>query len=111
MNIKQVKRVNKKIKDFEKEEWYKADIEHYGEARPYSKEKYKFVSEDLKDNITGVLDFIVEGNVGYIENLLVGEEYRGQGIGKSLVLFVEKFAKEQGCTKIWLDTEEGWGAV
>jgi ribosomal protein S18 acetylase RimI-like enzyme len=111
LSIKQIKRSNKKIENFEKEEWYKADIEHYGKARPYSKKKFKFVSENSRDNITGVLDFIVEGNVGYIENLLVGKEYRGQGIGKSLVLFVENFAKEQGCTKIWLDTEEGWGAV
>jgi ribosomal protein S18 acetylase RimI-like enzyme len=111
MIIKQVKRVSKEIKDFEKKGWYKADIEHYGKSRPYSKEKYKFVSKDAGGNVTGVLDFIIEANVGYIENLLVGEEYRGSGVGKSLVLFVEEFAKEEGCTKIWLDTEEGWGAV
>ena len=111
MTIKQVKRISKEIKDFEKEEWHKADIEHYGRDRPYSKKIYKFVSKCSEGNITGILDFVVEANVGYIENLLVGEEYREQGVGKSLVLFVEKFAKEEGCTKIWLDTEEGWGAV
>jgi ribosomal protein S18 acetylase RimI-like enzyme len=111
MTIKQVKRISKKIKDFEKEGWYKADIEHYGKVRPYSKKEYKFVSENSNGDITGVLDFLVEANVGYIDNLLVGEEYRGMGVGKSLILFIEKFAKEQGCTKIWLDTEEGWGAV
>ena len=111
MEIKQVNKVTKEIKDFEKKEWYRADLEHYGKGRPYSKKNYKFVSSNENGDITGILDFTIEANVGYIDNLLVGEKYRGQKIGKSLVSFVEKFAKKEGCTKIWLDTEEGWGAA
>jgi GNAT superfamily N-acetyltransferase len=37
-----------------------------------------------------------------IENLFVREEYRGQGIGKSLLEFVEKLCIDRNCKKIML---------
>lgn len=109
MNIQEVKEVTESIKKFEEDGWYEADLEHYGCAKPYSKKKYKFASYDNED-VVGILDLVIEGNVANIENLLVNKVNRGRGIGKSLTQFAESFAKEKKCTKIWLYTEEGWEA-
>ncbi|MFH1533310.1 MAG: hypothetical protein ABID64_00035 [Nitrospirota bacterium] len=39
INIKEVKKISSKIKNFEKEEWLLADIEHYGKPRNFEKIK------------------------------------------------------------------------
>lgn len=107
--IKQVIKRSAKIKSFEENEWYLADLEHYGKARPFSKKPYKFTAVE-NDTVLGVLDLIIEGNVAYIENLVISSKHRGEGIGRRLLTYGEQFAKKENCTKIWLDTEEAWGA-
>lgn len=102
---------NSQVKQFEEQEWELADIEHYGQSNPFKKAEYKFVARDENNKVVGMLDLKIEANVAYLENILVGSQFRKQGIGEKLVAAAEKLAIDQGCTKIWLDTDEDWGAA
>ena len=44
------------------------------------------------------------GRCAYLMNVYVEQEYRGQGIGHSLVRWLVEKAKEAGCDKIYLET-------
>ncbi len=52
---------------------------------------------------------IVEGctssPVAYIDGLYLNEKYRGQGLGKEMLVFIKKWARESGCTELAVDTE------
>ena len=43
------------------------------------------------------------GLVGHIEDVVVDEEYRKQGVGKSVITKLTSMAKERGCYKVILD--------
>lgn len=43
-------------------------------------------------------------SVGEVKRLFIRDEYRGGGISKELLKTMEKHAREQGCTKLFLDT-------
>lgn len=43
-------------------------------------------------------------SMGYLEDLVVLEEYRGQGLGRKILGMVIDVAKEEGCTSITLTT-------
>ena len=43
-------------------------------------------------------------SVGEVKRLFIRNEYRGKGISKELLNLLEKHAREQGCTKLFLDT-------
>lgn len=100
-----------RIKNFEKAEWEIADLEHYGRAVDFTKKRYKFVAENESKEIMGTLDLITEANIAFIDGLLVGSKFRKMGIGRQLLKRAENFAKENQCTKVWLETNDGWGAV
>ncbi len=102
---------NTQVKEFEDREWNLADIEHYGRPNPFEKHEYKFVARNDNNQVVGILDLKVEANVAYLENILVGNQFRKQGIGKKLMMRAEEFAKDKSCTKIWLDTDEDWEAA
>ena len=42
--------------------------------------------------------------VGEVKRLYIVKEYRGKGISKELLKTVERYAKEQGCNTLFLDT-------
>ena len=42
--------------------------------------------------------------VGEVKRLFIRNEYRGKGISKELLNLLETQAREQGCTKLFLDT-------
>jgi len=42
--------------------------------------------------------------VGEVKRLFIRNEYRGKEISKELLNLLEKHAREQGCTKLFLDT-------
>ena len=50
------------------------------------------------DNLTG--------QCAYLMNIYTKEEYRGQGVGKAIAGWLVDYAKEQGITKIYLETSE-----
>jgi ribosomal protein S18 acetylase RimI-like enzyme len=111
ISISEIKGASVELEEFKKKEWHLADLEHYGGPRPYTKSFHKFIATDDEGKIIGMLELEIEANVAYIDGILVASDQKGKGIGKELMLFCEKFAKEKKCTKVWLDTEEGWGAV
>jgi ribosomal protein S18 acetylase RimI-like enzyme len=64
-----------------------------------------------KDTIVGIITvskrwaFFHRGRVGVIEELIVSEGCRGQGIGKKLTRFVEERLSEQGITGVELTSD------
>ena len=46
------------------------------------------------------------GKCAYLMNIYTRQEYREQGIGKSVVEWLVSYAKNQGITKIYLETSE-----
>lgn len=63
-----------------------------------------------EERITGMIGltkgmyFEKNGTYARITALVVSEEFRGNGFGKSLVLHGEEWAKEKGCTAILLNS-------
>lgn len=43
------------------------------------------------------------GKVGHIEDVVIHENYRNRGIGKQMVTFATKLAKDEGCYKVILN--------
>lgn len=48
--------------------------------------------------------FWQEGNVGYVTALVIDEEYRNKGIGRTLLDSFHEMASKRGCKKIELDS-------
>lgn len=43
------------------------------------------------------------GKVGHIEDVVVDKEYQRKGIGEKIIMYLLKYAKDQGCYKTILD--------
>lgn len=71
------------------------------------------IFEDDSDEPVGMLELslrnIVDGcnssPVAYIDGLYVVEKWQNRGIGPQIVAFSKKWAMEQGCTELAVDTE------
>lgn len=46
------------------------------------------------------------GRCAYLMNIYVREEFRGHGVGHSIVLWLVKKASEMGCDKVYLETTD-----
>jgi glucosamine-phosphate N-acetyltransferase len=44
--------------------------------------------------------------VGHIEDIIVDKEFRGNGYGKYIINYLIKYAKNNNCYKIILNTDE-----
>ena len=87
-----------------------------------NKERFKILIEEqniyvakIEDKIVGYVTFSVQEKENpilryrkqlAIDAMCVDENYRGKGIGSSLLEFVEKYAKEKNCTDIYLTVNE-----
>lgn len=69
-----------------------------------------FLAED-DGRLVGYMMFKVEGDSGYIDDVVVAKEERGKGIGKALVAYVEGIAKSKGCSFMKTDTTENANGV
>ncbi len=56
-------------------------------------------------SLRNMVDGCISSPVAYIEGLYLIEKYQGQGLGKEMIVFIKKWAKEQGCTELAVDTE------
>lgn len=77
---------------------------------------YRMFVAEVDGDVIGVIGIIHnhnlhDGFVTYIEQVVVDEEYRGQGYGALLLKFAESRAKEEGCDQIELDVDTGEGSV
>jgi aminoglycoside 6'-N-acetyltransferase I len=61
----------------------------------------------LEASIRPFVDDCETDNVGYLEGWFVDPEYRRRGIGRSLVLAAEEWAKSRGATEMASDAEVG----
>ena len=70
-----------------------------------------FLYIDSSNNILGALTLLVEQKfihngkcAAHIEDFVVKQEFRGQNIGKDLIHYALRYAKDHNCYKIILDT-------
>jgi aminoglycoside 6'-N-acetyltransferase I len=56
-------------------------------------------------SLRNIVDGCSSTPVAYIEGLYLIEKYQGQGLGKEMMAFIKKWAREQGCTELAVDTE------
>jgi len=106
VNKKELRRVGR----FEKAEWHKLDLEHYGEAMiEYMDNKFHLV---VKENgkIIGTIKGTCELGVVYVSSLIVAEGRRGRGVGQALLGRAVKDGKKLGCHKVFLFTGASWRA-
>lgn len=109
MQIKILKNKTQEMKDFSEKEWEKADKEHFGIYNDWTKKKLRLVAKDKKE-ILGILVLKTQAGTAYISTLIVSQEHRREGVGKSLMNKAEEIAKEESCHKIYLETGRGWKA-
>ena len=69
-----------------------------------------FLAED-DGRLVGYMMFKVEGNSGYIDDIVVAKEEQGKGIGRALVTYAEGVAKSQECYLMKTDTTENANGV
>lgn len=101
----------KALQKFQAREWRKMDAEHFGIGNYFKQKKFQCVAYAADGKIQGVIIVNTAGRVACAKELIVGEKYRGQGIGKALLQAAEKIARKKGCTKLWLDTGAAWEAA
>lgn len=61
-------------------------------------------SRNALGEVTGGIRAICYWNTLHIELLWLSEDCRGQGTGRKLIASVEKFAKQKGCEKAFVET-------
>ena len=64
----------------------------------------------IEGKIVGSTTLLIEtkfihngGKVGHIEDVVVDKEYQREGIGTKIVMYILRYAKDQGCYKTILD--------
>lgn len=98
------------IQPFNAREWPRASQEHYGKEVDYKEKDFIFAA--LEDGeVLGTITGKHESGVVYIFTMIVSENRRGEGIGRSLVDTVEQFAQEMNAHKLHLETGALWDAV
>ena len=93
---------------------YSANLEYYKEAIPSGDHVAVFAEIEGITAGSGGLCLYRElpspdnptGQCAYLMNIYTRQEYRKQGIGKSVVEWLVGYAKKQGITKIYLETSE-----
>lgn len=103
MKIRETKKEDKKeIDKFEKEEWDK-----FNRQRGYNwdEKTSSFVAIENK-KIIGFVRIKIVGGAAYIDDLIIKENSRGKGIGKKLLIKIEKFSRKKNCHLIYLETTE-----
>lgn len=70
---------------------------------PYSPDPVKLKVVESGTIIAGLVGFTCWDWL-YIETLAVDTDYRGQGLGRRLVLETERIARERNCHAAWVDT-------
>jgi ribosomal protein S18 acetylase RimI-like enzyme len=95
---------------FRKEEWPRADREHFGDREiQLEKKSFKLVAL-LGEKIMGYVACTLDMGVLYIDSLIVGHEYQRQGVGSALMRAAEAQGKAMGAHKAWLETGIAWNA-
>ncbi|MBU2600618.1 MAG: GNAT family N-acetyltransferase [Actinobacteria bacterium] len=98
--------VNRAAMRFLREEWPAADAEIFGRSYDWGAESLDLVARCGR-RVVGVLRAHFSGGVATVNELLVKQEKRGQGIGGRLMGVFETEAVRRGCHKAGLRTPAG----
>ena len=67
----------------------------------------------IEGKVVGSVTLLIEtkfihnrGKVGHIEDVVVDKEYQRKGIGEKIVMYLLRYAKDQGCYKTILDCSD-----
>lgn len=94
------------LKDFSPKEW-NLDIELFLNLH-FNKSYFHAVVVEIDDVITGMGNVIINGNVGWIGNIIVAPEFRKLGIGSKITKFLVEYLKSRNCSHfILIATHEG----
>lgn len=99
-----------KIREFLKKEWTTADKERFGRNIELAAKEISLAALDRQE-VVGILQLEIGEGVMKIKNLIVGNQFKRQGIGRRLIKKAEKLAKENDCHKLFLITPKGFNAV
>ena len=113
MKIVALKTKTSKVSDFRHYEWDLIHPEHFGTKQDktyWKKEKFIFKAED-KGQIVGVIQGDYLAGVMFIDQLIVKNDLRNQGIGKARMKKAEEIAVKAKLHKIYLYTGTDWKAV
>lgn len=99
----------KNLSRFLKRGWEKVGRDLYGDRLyrkyPWNHDETVYVSAYDGTRLVGYAHLWIEGGVAFIEELLLDETVRGQGVGKRLMAQIESLAAKRRCHKIFLDTD------
>jgi len=56
-------------------------------------------------SLRNIVDGCISSPVANIDGLYLTEQYQGKGLGKMLLQFIKKWARENGCSELAVDTE------
>lgn len=86
-------------------------IKHSNDASSpsYSKERFNWLAYGAEGALVGALTCDMLWDWLYVDELWVQEQYRGQGVGRYLMLQAEEFAKNRNIIGLWLWTQS-WQA-
>ena len=91
----------KEISSFMEKEWRKYDRSI---DIKWKEKTHAFCAIDEK--IMGCVTCIINGDVCYVDEFIIAENFRRSGIGAKLWKKVEEFAKKKKCFKIAIKTHE-----
>ena len=98
------------LDEFKAREYPEVDREHYGDVEiNFTKYHYLFAAQNAS-GILGYIRFQIDGGVAMIESLLVGKEFRHQGIASALINEAEEVARSHNAHRIRLETGADWKA-
>lgn len=90
------------LEEFAAQEWarYNAEVGVTWDSQRY------WLAAELEGRLVGLAVFHIVGGVGHLDQLLVAKEYRGRGIGSTLLNGFEEHCRAEGCHKLTLETAE-----
>lgn len=110
MNIQILEQKTDDMRFFDKKEWKIYDVLHFGKSIKWDTKFYYLKAED-KSGILGTMELKIEGGVGKINTILVGNKSQRKGVGKALMQKADELTKENNGHKMFLITGKNWEAV
>jgi len=96
---------------FLKQEWAALDRERWGNESPQWHKTCHWLRSEHDGQTVGAARFYFRGGVAHLSEIVVGQSWRGQGIGGRLMACFEEMARRAGCHKLSLRTLEGSPSV
>ncbi|MBD3366011.1 GNAT family N-acetyltransferase [candidate division WWE3 bacterium] len=108
MRITKIQEKSDRLNKFLDEAWDHADKEHYP-GRSFDWEKRKFMYTAVQeDEIVGYIEFTIQANVTYLDEIIVSPKHYRKSIGKKLMEKVEEVSGNNDVHKIYFETGENW---